>query len=211
MGKIKTATTPLCVTAFICRPFWKFSRLFLDDRPGRLRHFTTVRRNLLVFFLAPDFVRLHHFTTIRRNFLVFFLRQTLSACVTLLLSVRIFSYFSWRQIWFACVTLLTVLRNFSPFSWRQTCVRRRQFTTWPSKFSRRFPPASLYYCSYCLSRLFLVDMPQSTGVTLLSVRNFLTFFLTTDLSARWLTIQPSSFSAVVSSPFFGMYWKYTSV
>ena len=52
MGKIKTATTPLCVTAFICRPFWKFSRLFLDDRPGRLRHFTTVRRNLLVFFLA---------------------------------------------------------------------------------------------------------------------------------------------------------------
>lgn len=38
-----------------------------------------------------------------------------------------------------------------------------------------------------------------------------TFFLTTDLSARWLTIQPSSFSAVVRSPFFGIYWKYTSV
>lgn len=40
---------------------------------------------------------------------------------------------------------------------------------------------------------------------------WLAFFFTTDLSARWLTIQPSSFSAVVRSPFFGMYWKYTSV
>ena len=33
-----------------------------------------------------------------------------------------------------------------------------------------------------------------------------TFFFTTDVSARWLTIQPSSFSAVVRSPCLGMYW-----